>query len=153
MAVVQGFVEGDILPGGGDRRIFLMTPPAGLWTALLARPGQFAVAGNAVDMVGVGHRLPIRIDQTFEFGRQAPLVVGHVAGVAVPAYLGQGFGVAAVEKGHRWPFQRAQGLHGVDYDQIRPAFHGPSTGMSTFTAPAANRKTMTMTSSMPPVFK
>ena len=124
MAVVQGLVEGHILPGGNDGRVFLMTASAGLGAAILVRGGQFAMAGHAVDMVNVGHCLPVRIGQALVLMRQAPFFVSQVTGAAVPADLGQGFGVTAVKIGHRRPLQRSHGLHGVDYDQARTGFNG-----------------------------
>jgi hypothetical protein len=107
------------------RRVFLVTPAAGLWPAFLVRSGQLTVAGDAIDMVGVCHRLSVRIGQSFELGRQASLFIGHVAGTAVPIDFCQRLGVAAVEKSHRRPFQRPHGLHGVDDDQVRTALKGP----------------------------
>jgi hypothetical protein len=140
MAVVQGFIEGNILPGGGDGRIFLVAPAAGLWPAFLVRSGQLTVAGDAIDMVGVCHRLSVRIGQSFELGRQASLFIGHVAGTAVPIDFCQRLGVAAVEKSHRRPFQRPHGLHGVDDDQVRTAFKGPSATAFHFHGPCGKQK-------------
>ena len=116
MAIVQGFIHTDRLPGRNHRGLRSMTFTAFERTAFFFSGSGFFMTVNAVVVINIHHFLPGGVFQPHIFGGHPffsglRVLGGQMTGRTVFVLLFQRFGVPLVQIGNGRPLQFAKNVH------------------------------------------